>query len=149
MLDFARGRSLHDDVRWLQLLQWTASVSAVTPSLFSKFMPPWGKMDGVKIYTPALPGAGSLRHQIQSAGCLCVETVAQLGAPRQTSPHTATKGAETHEHIQPTSSKLTGGSIHIAKKGTFSKKPVVAKMFEQCKVDRAARQSFDTFLQVE
>lgn len=139
LLDFASGRSLRDDVRWLQLLQWTASVSAVTPSLFCKFMPPWKKLDGVKIGTTALPGAGSLHHQI----------CPQKGVPCQTSPHTVTKGTETHEHIQPTSSKLTGGSIHIAKKGTFSEKPVMAKMFEQCKVDRAARQSFDTFLQEE
>jgi len=139
LLDFASGRSLRDDVRWLQLVQWTASVSAVTPSLFCKFMPPWKKLDGVKIGTTALPGAGSLHHQI----------CPQKGVPCQTSPHTVTKGTETHEHIQPTSSKLTGGSIHIAKKGTFSEKPVMAKMFEQCKVDRAARQSFDTFLQEE
>jgi hypothetical protein len=148
LLAFARGCSLNDDARWLPLLQRAASVAAITPSLFFKFLPPWRKNDGRKTSTPALPGAGSLRHQTQSARCLHIDTVAQLGVPCQTSPNTATRGAETTRADTTDIVEFDRWIDSYFKGLYFSKEPVMAKMFEQCKVDKAARLSFDTFLQV-
>lgn len=143
LLDFARGCSLDADARWLPLLQWTASVTAATPSIFFKLLPPWWQTPNKMTITLARPGAGS-KHQSHH---ISLET--RPPVLLQTSPHTAKRGTETiHEQIQPTSSSLTGGSIHEAKDWIFSKEPVMVKMFRQCEVDKEARLSFDTFLQV-